>query len=116
MLILSCDVTKHDEVVNAFAETIAKYGRCDVVFNNAGLALMGEVENREQDGLARELFEVNFWGAVDVSREAVRVFRDLNPPRSGGRLLNMSSDAGLFASPVIGFYTARWGPQILCES
>lgn len=107
LLVLQCDVTKHEDVVTAFAETIAKYGRCDVVYNNAGTAVLSEAENRAQDNIAREVIEVNFWGAMDVSREAVRVFRDLNPPGSGGRLLNVSSSLGLVGYPLVSAVAAR---------
>ncbi|TFK60500.1 NAD(P)-binding protein [Pluteus cervinus] len=83
LLALKCDVTRHEDVVSVFDKTISVYGRCDLVFSNAGALLLGEVENPAQDKLARELFEINFWAAIDVSREAVRVFRDVNPIGKG---------------------------------
>ncbi|KIJ18301.1 hypothetical protein PAXINDRAFT_97721 [Paxillus involutus ATCC 200175] len=50
-----------------------------VVFNNAGQIVVGEVD-------AHKPFDVNFWGAANITKEAVRFFRDVNSP-AGGRLL-----------------------------
>ncbi|KAH9942738.1 hypothetical protein B0H21DRAFT_779899 [Amylocystis lapponica] len=104
LLVLKLDVTSRDEIVAAFAKAQEVYGRIDVVYNNAGYGLNGEVEGVPDD-LARGIFDVNFWGAVHVSQEAVRFFRDVNKP-SGGRLLQMSSASGIQAIPCVGFYTA----------
>ena len=72
----------------------AKFGRVDIVANNAGYSTIGEVE-AVADDVARALFETNFWGAANVAREAVRVFRELNPAGAGGKLLNFSSISGI---------------------
>ncbi|KAJ7207164.1 NAD(P)-binding protein [Mycena pura] len=107
LLVVKCDVTKADDVVAVFARGIERFGRVDVVFNNAGLVMVSEIEGtRESQHAARELFEVNFWGVLAVSREAVRVFRDLNPAGAGGRLLNVSSGFGFVGMPVVGMYCA----------
>ncbi|OJT12139.1 hypothetical protein TRAPUB_11316 [Trametes pubescens] len=81
------------------------FGRVDVVFNNAGYADLGEVES-VQDTDARALFETNFWGAVSVTREAVRFFRESNPPGDGGRLLQMTSMYGIVGANCLAFYSA----------
>ncbi len=51
----------------------------DVVFDNAGYGLIAEVKGTTEDR-ARIMFDVNFWGATNVSREAVRFFREVNKP------------------------------------
>ncbi|KAF9003654.1 hypothetical protein BDQ17DRAFT_1409044 [Cyathus striatus] len=48
---------------------------------------------------------VNFWGAANVSREAIRFFRDVNKP-SGGRLIQASSVSGVLGTPTCGYYSA----------
>ena len=53
------------------------------------------------------MFEVDFWGAVGVSREAVRFFREENSP-PGGRLINVSTLAAIIPTRGIEFYGARW--------
>ncbi|KAJ7695402.1 hypothetical protein B0H17DRAFT_1158897 [Mycena rosella] len=105
LLVLQCDVTKPDEISSAFTAAIEKFGRVDVVFNNAGCGIVGEIEATPEDA-ARAMFDVNFWGVSAVSKEAVRVFRDLNPENAGGRLLNVSSGLGFGGAPILGFYSA----------
>ncbi|KZT04686.1 NAD(P)-binding protein [Laetiporus sulphureus 93-53] len=81
-----------------------RFGRIDVVFNNARFGILGELEGIPEN-TARGLFDVNFWGAVNVSKEAIRVFREVNRPQ-GGRLLQMSSMYGVEANPPFGIYSA----------
>ncbi|KAF8996916.1 NAD(P)-binding protein [Cyathus striatus] len=104
LLILKLDVTKPEEITSAFAAAHDKFGRVDVVYNNAGFGIISEVESAP-DQLVRGMFEVNFWGAANVSREAVRIFRDINSP-PGGRLLQTSSVSGVVGSPAGGYYSA----------
>lgn len=104
LLILKLDVTQPEEIVDAFAKAKAKFGRIDVVFNNAGMGILAEIEVTSID-LARKMFEVNFWGATNVTREAVRFFREENQP-CGGLLIQNSSKHGYTTIPMFGFYTA----------
>ena len=104
LLVLKLDVTKPAEVTAAFAASRAKFGRIDVVVNNAGFLVVTEVEGTTEE-TARSVFEVNFWGASYVSREAVRFFREVNTPM-GGRLLQMSSVSGVQSWAGIGYYCA----------
>ncbi|KAF7306278.1 NAD(P)-binding protein [Mycena indigotica] len=99
LIAIGCDVTVEEDVITAFASGVEKFGQIDVVFNNAGTAILGELE-AVPNKAARALFEVNFWGALSVSKEAVRVFREVNPAGAGGRLLNMSSGVGFSAMPL----------------
>lgn len=105
LLVLKLDVTKPKDVTDAFARAKETFGRIDVVFNNAGYGFVNEVENAQEDA-ARAMFEVVFWGAERVSREAIKFFREVNKSREGGKLLNTSSMAGLRAFPGIGHYSA----------
>ncbi|EIW82705.1 NAD(P)-binding protein [Coniophora puteana RWD-64-598 SS2] len=105
LLVLRLDVTRPDEISVAFAAACEAFGRVDVVFNNAGICTIAEAEGMS-DGGARELFEVLFWGAANVTREAVRVFRDVNVPTRGGRLLQMSSRTALEVVPGAAHYGA----------
>lgn len=104
LLVVKLDVTKPQEIIDAFKAAELAYGRIDVVFNNAGYGALGEVEGTSEE-VARAIFDTNFWGASNVSREAVRFFRDVNKIR-GGRLMNVSSMAGIGGAAGIGFYSA----------
>ncbi|KAF8996890.1 NAD(P)-binding protein [Cyathus striatus] len=104
LYVLKLDVSKEEEIAPAFAKAHKKFGRIDIVYNNAGFSIVGEVEGTPNEQ-ARDMFEVNFWGAANVTREAVRLFRDVNKP-SGGRLLQASSISGISGSPLVGYYSA----------
>ena len=113
LLVLKLDVTKEKDIPEAFQKAKEAFGRIDVVFNNAGYGILGEVETFT-DNTAKSLFETNFWGAVNVSTEAVRFFRDVNVP-AGGRLLTVSSVTGMVAYPLLGFYSATKHGQCICH-
>ncbi|KAI0655390.1 NAD-P-binding protein [Cubamyces menziesii] len=105
LLVLKLDVTKPEEITDAFSQAKSTFGRIDVVVSNAAFAALGEVEAvREED--ARAMFETNFWGAMHVTREAVKFFREVNGPSVGGRLLQVSSIVGITGGPGLGFYSA----------
>ena len=104
LLILKLDVTKPDEILTAFAKGKEVFGKIDVVFNNAGWAIVGDLEATPEDE-ARKMFDTNFWGSANVSREAVRFFREENKP-CGGRLLVNSSMTGIRATAGMAYYSA----------
>jgi len=104
-LVVGLDVSKVEEVKTVFAKAIDKFGRIDVIVNNAGYAVLGEVEVCPLEA-AREQFEVMFWGPVHICKEAIRIFREVNPPGAGGHIFNVSSAGGYFAQPTISYYSA----------
>ncbi|KAG1810556.1 uncharacterized protein BJ212DRAFT_1570059 [Suillus subaureus] len=115
LLVLQLDVTNSAEVSAAFARAKEAFGRIDVVFNNAGQCVTGELESLSEEE-ARQMFEVNFWGAMHVSKEAVKFFREMNKP-IGGRLLQVSSRLGLVGGPANAFYSAsKFALEGLSES
>ena len=104
LLVLKLDVSKPQEITAAFDAAVKTFGRIDVVFNNAGYAILGEVE-ATTDQLARGIFDVNFFGALNVSKEAIRVFREVNKPQ-GGRLIQMSSAIVYYEPGASALYAA----------
>ncbi|KIJ39320.1 hypothetical protein M422DRAFT_32780 [Sphaerobolus stellatus SS14] len=105
LLILKLDVSKLEDIKAVFAKINETYGRLDVVHNNAGYGVFAEAESIPDDA-ARTMFEVNFWGLVNISKEAIRFFREVNKPGVGGRLLNTSSIAGITGLPSLSLYSA----------
>lgn len=105
LLVLKLDVTNREDITAAFAKVGDVFGRIDVVFNNAGYALVGEVE-ATSDELAHAQFAVNFWGAVHVTQEAVKFFREVNKGNIGGRIIQNSSISGFLNFPGVPFYAA----------
>jgi len=105
LLLIRLDVTKISDIINAFAKAKETYGRINIVFNNAGYGICGEVESIPDD-LGRSLFETNFWGAANITREAVKFFREANPAGMGGLILQNSSMAAINGIPGLAHYTA----------
>lgn len=105
LYVTKVDVTRPEEVIRAFCDAKDRFGRVDVVFNNAASAVVGEIE-MVPDADARHLMEVCLWGAIAVSKEAVRFFREDNPSGAGGLLLYNSSMYGYFPVPSVGYYVA----------
>ncbi|PSR71896.1 hypothetical protein PHLCEN_2v12240 [Hermanssonia centrifuga] len=104
LLVLKLDVKNAQEITDAFSRAKEVFGRLDVVLNNAGTGFVGEIESTP-DHMARSVVETDFWGAANVSREAVKFFREVNKP-VGGRLLTVGSFGGLTALLCAGYYTA----------
>ncbi|KZP01302.1 NAD(P)-binding protein [Calocera viscosa TUFC12733] len=103
--LVNTDVTQLDEVQLAFNIAEQAFGGVDFVYSNAGITATCEVESTP-DNVAKDLFDVNFWGAANVMREAVRFFREVNGPERGGKLLQMTSGAGIAGWPGLGYYVA----------
>lgn len=107
VLKLELDVTSIPSIDAALRATLDKFGRIDVVVNNAGYTLAGDTESAE-DGESRAVFDTNFWGMVDVTKKALRIFRDENPKtgQQGGVVVNVSSLGGWSGFPGQSFYHA----------
>ena len=98
---ISLDLTD-EQSIRAAAKTIADAGeRIDVLVNCAGYGEFGSVEETTLDA-ARAQLEVNVLGAVGLIQEVLPGMRE----RRQGRIVNVSSLAGEFASPLGGWYHA----------
>lgn len=105
---LQLDVTSTESITNAIAATLKHFGRIDVVVNNAGYGLFGDME-ATTDEQARKQFETNFWGAVQMTQKTLPVFRDenrKNGAKMGGVVVQVSSVGGWVGFPGGAFYHA----------
>ncbi|KAF9790396.1 hypothetical protein BJ322DRAFT_1104054 [Thelephora terrestris] len=102
--ILKLDIVDKEDIITAFEYAKKELGRIDIVFNNAGCGVIGEIEGTPEE-VARKVFDVNFWGTMNISKEAIRFFREVNRPQ-GGRLWNVSSIAGILPFASLGYYSA----------
>lgn len=95
------DVTDRDAVRAAVSAVREKYGRIDILVNNAGMGISGAAEDTD-DAAVRKIFELNFFGVLNVIREVVPVMRE----NGGGTIVNVSSVAAELAIPFQSFYSA----------
>jgi NAD(P)-dependent dehydrogenase (short-subunit alcohol dehydrogenase family) len=103
-LAVSCDVGNPEQVKKLFAETKAKFGRIDVLFNNAG---MGAPAIPMEDLTYQQWMDVvnaNLCGAFLCSQEAIRMMKAQSP--QGGRIINNGSISAHAPRPMSAPYTA----------
>lgn len=98
---LKLDVTKPEEIKTAVQQTIEKFGRIDVLVNNAGIGYFGAIEESDEAEV-RRMFEINFFGLANMTREVLPVMRQ----QRSGHIVNIASIGGLMAFPAVGFYNA----------
>lgn len=112
VLPLALDVTDADQVRRVIAEAHARFGRLDVILNNAGYALVGTVEEASEDDV-RALFDTNYFGMLRVIQAALPLLRK----QGSGHIIGVSSGLGIGTMPLIGFYcTTKWAVEALHES
>ncbi|WP_224702036.1 SDR family oxidoreductase [Devosia aquimaris] len=100
---VSCNVTDPESVGAFFEAVMGRYGRVDVVFNNAGrFAPAASVGDLAVD-VWREMIDTNLNGAFYVAREAFRIMRDQSP--QGGRIINNGSISAHVPRPLAASYT-----------
>jgi NAD(P)-dependent dehydrogenase (short-subunit alcohol dehydrogenase family) len=102
---ITLDVTNKAEVEAAIAAAHARFGRLDVVINNAGYGLFGAIEEVSEKE-ARDQIETNLFGALWVTQAALPIMRS----QGSGHIIQVSSIGGVNAFPTIGLYHAsKWG-------
>ncbi|MEV5602572.1 oxidoreductase [Streptomyces sp. NPDC052299] len=95
------DVTDTARIADVVADTVLWYGRIDVLVNNAGMGLVGAVEETSDREL-RDLMDLHFFGPAALVRAVLPHMR-----RNGsGAVVQMSSMGGRFTFPGVGGYSA----------
>lgn len=100
-LVVPTDVSDPAAVRHLADEALNAFGRFDAWINNAGVYLMGSLEETPDDAF-RQLMETNFFGTVTGTRVAVTQFRH----QGYGTLVNVSSTFGTVAAPYVSAYVA----------
>jgi NAD(P)-dependent dehydrogenase (short-subunit alcohol dehydrogenase family) len=110
---LSVNIKAEDSVANAIDQTISRFGKIDVVVNNAGYGLTGSLEELSDDE-ARENFDVNVFGSLNVIRAVMPHLR----AQQSGHIFNVSSIGGFTGNfPGFGIYCAtKFAVQGFTES
>ncbi|WP_214402118.1 SDR family oxidoreductase [Pseudonocardia lacus] len=112
LLPLRLDVTDRAADFAAVAAAHERFGRLDVVVNNAGYGHFGFVEELSESD-ARDQVETNLFGALWVTQAALPILR----AQGSGHILQVSSIGGISAFPVVGMYHAsKWALEGLSQS
>ncbi|WP_368621298.1 oxidoreductase [Paraburkholderia sp. BR13444] len=98
---LLLDVTDAAAVPGAVGQALERTGAIDILVNNAGYGLFGALEE-VSDAQARQLFDTNVFGTVNVIRAVLPHFR----ARKRGHIVNFSSVAGVIGIAGCSFYCA----------
>ena len=111
-LVLPLDVTNIGQVHRTVAEATARFGRIDVLVNNAGYGYLSAVEEGEDDAV-RAMFETNVFGLVDMTKAVLPTMRQ----QGNGLIVNVSSIGGLTSFAGTGYYHAtKYAVEGLSES
>ncbi len=100
-LALQLDVTDPESITAAVDAAIEKFGRVDVLVNNAGYGLCGAVEEATEEEFM-PVFETNVFGLIRLTRAFLPHLRE----QRSGNIVNLSSIAGLIGGAGWGYYNA----------
>jgi NAD(P)-dependent dehydrogenase (short-subunit alcohol dehydrogenase family) len=112
LLPIALDVTDRDADIAAVKQAHERFGRLDVVVNNAGYGHFGFVEELSEDDVRAQM-ETNFFGALWVTQAALPIMRE----QGSGHIIQVSSIGGISAFPIVGAYHAsKWALEGLSQS
>src|SRR5260370_20207072 len=106
--VVSVDVTQYDQVERMIATAIDRFGRLDVLFNNAGWRRGFTPFEESTDDLYNRIFDVNVKGVFYGCRAAIPQMK----AHGGGVILNTASTAGIRPRPGLAVYNASKGAVI----
>ncbi len=103
-LALATDVSRPDQVANLFQNTVERFGRVDVLFNNAGANAPGIAFEDLTYEKWQTVVDCNLTGSFLCAQAAFRIMKDQNP--RGGRIINNGSISAHAPRPDSAPYTA----------
>ena len=107
-----CDLTKPADPARAVEETMGRFGRIDVLINNAGYGLLAALEETGDEELARNL-ETNFTGPFRLIRAVLPVMRS----QMAGRIISLSAIAAYANHPGFAVYAgAKAALDAACDA
>ena len=101
------DVTDEQQWESVYATAVERYGRVDIVVNNAGLGIGGAPEDQTLEDW-RKLMAVNLDAIFLGTKHALRTMK-AHKPATGGSIINLSSIEGIVGDPNLGAYNASKG-------
>lgn len=111
-LALKLDVDKSQEIKAAVEAAHRRFGRIDVLVNNAGYGYLAAIEEGE-DADIRAMFETNYFGLAAMTRAVLPIMR----AQKSGAIVNISSIGGFIGFPGSGYYAStKFAVEGLSES
>lgn len=111
VLYVAADVSKEADCQRFIETTLQKWGRVDVLVNNAGISMRALFEHADLQ-VIRELMDINFWGTVYCSKFAVKSIRE-----NKGTIVGVSSIAGFRGLPArTGYSASKFAMQGFLEA
>jgi NADP-dependent 3-hydroxy acid dehydrogenase YdfG len=98
---IQMDIAKEQEIEDAVRKIYKEHGGVDVLFNNAGIAVQGSLEQTDIAD-AKKQFEVNFFGLARLTQLVIPCRRN----KGAGKIINTSSIAGKVHGPLSSWYVA----------
>ncbi len=98
---VAMDVRSEPSIEAAVAAVLNEVGKIDVLFNNAGIAMLGAIEETSLEE-TKQIFETNVFGSLRVTRAVLPAMRE----QKSGTVIMMSSLSGVFGVPFHGIYAA----------
>jgi NAD(P)-dependent dehydrogenase (short-subunit alcohol dehydrogenase family) len=98
-LVLPLDVTRREQIDDVVAETKRRFGRIDVLVNNAGYGYLAAIEEGEDEAV-RAIFETNVFGLIDMTKAVLPIMRE----QRSGLIVNVSSIGGITSFAATGYY------------
>ncbi|TWB46408.1 short-subunit dehydrogenase [Rhizobium sp. ERR 922] len=112
VLLTPLDVTKQDQIDAAYKAAIARFGRVDVLVNNAGYGYLGAIEEGE-DAEMRAVFETDLFAPVNLIKAVLPGMRE----RRHGHIVNVSSIGGHVTYPGVGYYhMVKFGLEAMSDT
>lgn len=107
------DVNQRADIIRMVQTVLGHYGRIDILFNNAGFSSVDWFENLKSERHIETRIQVNLTGTILITRA---VLPDMLKRRNG-HIINISSMAGLIASPLITTYVAsKYGVRAFTDA
>ena len=101
VMFLDLDVTSDASVTRVAQQVVERFGRIDVLVNNAGFGAAGAAEESSV-AQAQRVFDVNVFGLIRMTKAVLPVMR----AQGRGRIINISSVMGLVPAPYMAIYAA----------
>jgi short-subunit dehydrogenase len=100
--VVQADLSKLEDIQSLIKQTLDKYGRIDVLVNNAGFGRLDWLEKLDPTKDIQAQFDVNVLGVIQTTRQALPVMMK----QRSGHIINMCSMAGLVATPTYTIYAS----------